>query len=538
MFINTIFFISCFYLVLISVLGYGLIFSKIFDINSSKQSIGIVGLLGVFLLTFISYFTNFIFAHDFIHNLLVLFLGFIFIFYSFYKDNSFKKETFKILLITLFYIIGLFLSKNNEDFSYYHLMSVANLTENKIQFGLANYNSGFGTQSSIFYFISLLYFPVIKYYLFNAHSLLILIFSSVIFLDNFFFKKEEKNNFINILSLFLFTFVNIIFSNLSGYGSDRAGQIVVFIIFIIFFDILFKKSILVDNVKVFLVLIFYVVTIKSYFFIYILLLLLMYLEIKKYYSYNILLKNFYFLFFLSSYLLLYFSVNLANTGCIIFPLRITCFSNLFWSVSLDGVSSLNHWFELWSKAGATPNYIVENKIEYVQNFNWVSNWINNYFIGKGTDTLAAIIAIVVIFILIFSFNKNKIKKQKFSKTFFYLYCFLILFLFVWFNKHPDLRYGGYAIFVLIFFIPASIYLYKFNNFSKKNNILIFFIVLIIISTFNIRNYVRIVSEFKRNDSYKFTNFPFFSSKYLEILTSSRFTDKRIVIKGYNFYLPN
>jgi len=538
MFINTIFFISCFYLVLLSVLGYGFIFFKIFDINSSKQSIGIVGLLGVFLLTFISYFTNFIFAHDFIHNLLVLFLGFIFIFYSFYKDNSFKKENFKILLITLFYIIGLFISKNNEDFSYYHLASVANLTENKIQFGLANYNSGFGTQSSIFYFTSLLYFPVIKYYLFNTHSLLILIFSSVIFLDNFFFKREEKNNFINILSLFLFTFVNIVFSNLSGYGTDRAGQIVIFVIFIIFFDILFKKNILVDNVKVFLVLIFYVITIKSYFLIYILLLLLMYLEIKKYYSYTILLKNFYFLFFLSLYLLLYFSVNLANTGCIIFPLRITCFSNLFWSVSLDGVSSLNHWFELWSKAGATPNYVVENKIEYVQNFNWVSNWINNYFIGKGTDTLAAIISIIAIFILIFSFNKNKIKKIKFPKTFFYSYSFLILFLFIWFNKHPDLRYGGYAIIVLIFFIPASLYLYKFNIFSKKNNLLIFFIILIIISTFNIRNYVRIVSEFKRNDPYKFTNFPFFSQKYLEVLTNSRFADKRIVIKGYNFYLPN
>lgn len=537
MFINTIFFISCFYLVLISVLGYGFIFSKIFYINSSKQSIGIVGLLGVFLLTFISYLTNFIFAHDFIHNLIVLSLGFIFIFYSFYKDSSFKKEIFKILLITLFYIIGLFLSKNNEDFSYYHLISVANLTENKIQFGLANYNSGLGTQSSIFYFISLLYFPVIKYYLFNAHSLLILIFSNVIFLDNFFFKKEKKNNFVKILSLFLFTFVNVIFSNLSGYGSDRAGQILVFVIFIIFFDILFKKNILVDNVKVFLVLIFYVVTIKSYFLIYLLLLFLMYLEIKKFY-YNILFKNFYFLFFLSFYLLLYFSINIANTGCIIFPLRITCFSNLFWSVSLDGVSNLNHWFELWSKAGATPNYVVENKIEYVQNFNWVSNWINNYFIGKGTDTLAAIISIVTIFILMFVLNNNKIKKQNFSKIFFYLYFFLILFLFVWFNKHPDLRYGGYAIIALIFFIPASFYLCRFNIFSKKNNKLFFFIILIIICIFNIRNYIRIVSEFKRNDPYKFTNFPFFSQKYLEILTKSGFKDKSIVIKGYNFYLPN
>ena len=40
------------------------------------------------------------------------------------------------------------------------------------------------------------------------------------------------------------------------------------------------------------------------------------------------------------------------------------------------------WYEIWSKAGASPNYRVENFSEYLSNFNWVSNWLTNYFLIK------------------------------------------------------------------------------------------------------------------------------------------------------------
>ena len=34
------------------------------------------------------------------------------------------------------------------------------------------------------------------------------------------------------------------------------------------------------------------------------------------------------------------------------------------------------------KAGAGPNFRVENVKEYIEGFNWVSNWIEKYFVGK------------------------------------------------------------------------------------------------------------------------------------------------------------
>ena len=43
------------------------------------------------------------------------------------------------------------------------------------------------------------------------------------------------------------------------------------------------------------------------------------------------------------------------------------------------------WYELWSKAGASPNYRVENVDVYLSGLNWVSNWIQNHFFNKISD---------------------------------------------------------------------------------------------------------------------------------------------------------
>ena len=69
-----------------------------------------------------------------------------------------------------------------------------------------------------------------------------------------------------------------------------------------------------------------------------------------------------------------------NSGCLIYPIKFSCFENLSWSIPLLEVSQMNDWYKLWSKAGAGPNFRVENPEIYIQGFNWVSNWIDNYFL--------------------------------------------------------------------------------------------------------------------------------------------------------------
>ena len=63
----------------------------------------------------------------------------------------------------------------------------------------------------------------------------------------------------------------------------------------------------------------------------------------------------------------------------------------------------------------------------------------------------------------------------------------------WFYNHPALRYGGYIIFALIFFIPLSIFLSNYEmskNFRFKVIILFFLITSIFVG----RNIDRIIYE--------------------------------------------
>ena len=195
---NSFIFIFFFIIILFSILGYGLCASSFFRIKNDNLSFGIFGLLGVFFSSLISYFTHLFFAHNIYHNLFFHLVG-LSLFFFFIKDYlSYKIEIKKLILLIILFISCLFLSKNNEDYPYYHLPYTLNLVEHKLQFGISHFNIAFRTPSSLFYLQSLFYLPYIKYYLFHSSGLLVLIFCNLFFLDKFFFKKkiEIENYFI------------------------------------------------------------------------------------------------------------------------------------------------------------------------------------------------------------------------------------------------------------------------------------------------------------------------------------------------------
>ena len=554
MILNTIFFLSYFYLILFSILGYGLVYSKLIDLEYKSLDFGIIGILGCFACTTIALLTNLFFPHNFIHNLITNLIGIIFFVYFSQKNiKIYKRQILRLFLLSLLLILLLFISKNNEDFPYYHLPFMINLIDSKMQFGMGHFNYSFRTPSSLFYLQSLFYLPGIKYYLLHSSGLIILIFSNFFLLENFIF-NQTKNNFSKYFSFLIFIFINLFFISLAKYGTDRAGHIIAFMIFIFFLNIINLKDNFLSNCKILIVLILFLVSIKSYFLPYLsLFFLLLYMIIinKKLIIFlqNIKLFIFSFLFFL-----LYLFHNFAISACFLPLLKFTCFDKLFWSTSLDTIDHYNKWYELWAKAGATPNYRVSNPIEYVQNLNWLTNWINNYFFTKGSDVLSGIIAICMFLLISFFFLKKKIIKS--TNKYFLLYIFIILFFLIWFLKHPDLRYGGYALVASLFFIPLSFVLSKYN---LKNRNFFIAIGLLIIFSANIRNIIRILDEYKRNDSFVYKNFPFFYIKNVEYETKVIQHNVKIhivnqacwavpspclsnninvsKINGYNFYYP-
>lgn len=186
-------------------------------------------------------------------------------------------------------------------------------------------------------------------------------------------------------------------------------------------------------------------------------------------------------------------VYFFNTGCLLYPVQATCIEAVEWGIPKSEVGRLNTHYQWWSKAGGGPGY--KSPIEpelYIQNFNWLTNWINRYFFTKVSDFLLGLSLVSLIFIMLFKTKRKDLEGNMFKKYSFYY--FLILFLFLeWFLYHPALRYGGYIIISLIFFIPLSYFLSKYEITKKfKLNVSILFVLVIII--FLGRNIDRIVYE--------------------------------------------
>jgi len=173
---------------------------------------------------------------------------------------------------------------------------------------------------------------------------------------------------------------------------------------------------------------------------------------------------------------------------------------------------MNDWYEQWSKAGANPNFRVENPQEYIQYFNWVNHWFKEYFFNKVSDFIFGILFLTLILLVMFrSQEKNLLRFYKGEK---FIYIIIIILLFEWFYNHPALRYGGYQLICLLLFLPISNIL---SNRNHRKNIFLKTNVLLLISfiVFFGRNINRLINE---NNQYNFN--PFINPVYR--ITSNHF----------------
>ena len=234
---------------------------------------------------------------------------------------------------------------------------------------------------------------------------------------NFYLLKEIINKdthlVIKYLYLFSFIFFNLSFNRLSEFGTDKAGQLLIVILTIkIFQQICYTNNKpKLNNILILLPLLGFCISLKTYFLPYILIgLILILLNSKLIQSTKILFRSKSFFFFLI-FLLFYFSHHFISTGCLISPLSFTCFGdNLYWADGSEEYKSLAIWLEQWAKAGAGPGFAVDNPLIYIQNFNWLSRWFGEYFLGKFGEQLMLLVSV---FIITFFFFKNlEIQKEK------------------------------------------------------------------------------------------------------------------------------
>ena len=166
--------------ILFSIIGYGYISSRILSV---RLSLGEMGISGILLLTILSYLTNFVFAHNLVHNSIVFVIG-MFAFFLLLKKKLFRKKISLIFSISSVLFIGLLMYKTHDDFFYYHYPYILSLIEFKKIFGVGNLEHGFRTPSSIFYLNSLFYLPILDKLLINSGAIFLLFFKYIFYSKN------------------------------------------------------------------------------------------------------------------------------------------------------------------------------------------------------------------------------------------------------------------------------------------------------------------------------------------------------------------
>ncbi len=502
-------FILFYILLTFSIVGYGMLLRKFVGQNSTN-CIGYSGIYGIFFITFISYFINYFIPIFGLINIFIHFFGFVLFFYFYKKKFLFTNNELALLFVLiLFSFLFILSAKPHDDFSYYHFPYINMLNNDSLQIGIGNFNHGFRTHSSIFYFSSTFYLPIINYELIHLGSAFFLIFTNLILLKKLTIDKNNYSKFILILTVLSLALLNIFFYRIGEHGVDKSAQILIILLVVEMLIIFNFKKIKLKNLTDLIILIILSASLKPIYFIYFLFFFLfIYYSRKKLAFILEVIKSK--IFVLSNIFILFvISVNFLNSGCLIYPLAFTCFDNFIWSIPIDQVNQMNQHYNLWSKAGTTPNFQVTNPEEYLKDFKWVSNWLDLYFFNKVSDYLLGLLTLLLfVFLILFKSNNNKIVFTKYLP----LYLLIVICFLEWFFNHPALRYGGYHLIALLFFIPFSIYLshktFNHNKISKK----IFLVIILIFSIFVVRNIQRISKEYQAYDYNLFIH-PSFDKKF-------------------------
>ena len=475
-----------------SITGYGKYFfnqsSNFFDYQ----------LDGTIILLLIGYFLYLSIGINILLNSIIILSGLLLFFI-----NKTKKTTveFKYIFLLIFLIFSvLLISKTHEDFNTYHYFSIFEVFNNNLRIGVSSLNERYFHSSLLIFNQALTVMPILKFKIVHL-PIFIIYLSTIGYFLFIIFSKKTKNDEL-FFSLLCVLILLIKFNRLSEFGYDYIAQ---FILLIVFHKIYFMNSNKSEIMKA----IFYFilsVLIKPISLLFSpVLLFIIYKEgfviIKK-----ISFSKYFLIFLLLSTLM---SASFFRTGCLFYPLNSSCFSKdkIFWSEK-ERVKEYSQMVSLWAKSYYAQNESKYEKIQdkklYNKNFNWIKYWIEKHFFYKISEFV--LIVLVSIILIYFYCTKTKLNFNINKNEKIVVLALSLLSILFWLNTVPQFRFGFSSIIIFIF-ISSCLFINLNIQFNKKKFINLFILGLLVL---NLKNYNRIDKEFKRDDFYKFTNFPFYN----------------------------
>ena len=460
------------------------IHNKNIDLNFFETS-----LFGLIISGFVAQIFNFVTPLNNYILYLNIFICLLFLFnnFNYYRLEVKKIELFFYFFVFIFTIILIYGSPFSDDLNHYHAGSISNIDNSKLIIGSNFLHHHYGLSSAWLILHSYLNFNTSL--LQDIHVLNGIIFFLVlcVLLKTILFNNYLKNelNFTPIFSFLVF-FLLLKYSRLKEFGIDRpAFLIIIFTIYYFLNNFFYKKDIQIFHFINLFILTFFLFSIKITFLPFLILFLI-------YFFYKIRLKVFFktketliILIFCFSYAL----KNILISGCLIYPIEITCIEVLQWN-SKEIASNLSFGVEVFNKSYNTYKGNL-SPIEYIKNLNWIENW----YLSNYKELLDYILVLLVSFFFTFIiFRKNK--NKKYEKKIIIVSLVLLIFSLLIALKTPVIRMFHH-IFYLIGIILITIS-FNFSSINLKKN---YFIVLLIICfsfTFS-KNINRIKKSNFKND---------------------------------------
>ena len=87
-----------------SIIGYGILFSKVVNRELLKLNIGYIGIIGFFFICLISIFSSFFFSHNYLHNIILHTIGIISFLSSIKNLKKISEIKYLFFLIIILWI--------------------------------------------------------------------------------------------------------------------------------------------------------------------------------------------------------------------------------------------------------------------------------------------------------------------------------------------------------------------------------------------------------------------------------------------------
>lgn len=508
------FFLFTIYILLlfISILGYGLFSKKILNLSNlnNNTNFGELGFFSLIILIPLAIVLNFIFGISKFVSLNIFVLGIIFFLHQIKNIKNIKK-IFYLLFLLIILLPYFILITHHDDFFYYHLPYLNVLRDSKIIFGLVNLNNVLAYPQNIWFNVfSLFRLPIIDYNGLQALNGIFTFFFIIFCLETLLESKKYK---IKLISFCYVIFILALFSRLKDHGAEIIPQFLMLIIFLYAFILIFNNEIIKENIIYKILIMFLISSILRLSSI-ILLPFIIFILLINLRNFLNLLKKMSFIYLIIILISLILTKNIINSGCLVYPISITCFkqTQIIWSIDKE-IPKINENVILSYTRGwmiyAKENIKDSNKFVFNPDSNtlthkeylekgvsfWIKYWIKDPDINRILNIfLISLFIVAIIFV-------NNIKNFRFNlkgtKTKFETLILLVLLtpiIFWLFFSTPSTRYGGFAIFIALvsFLITFLCDTFFYGKIKLKNSYVILFIISI--SFFMYKNLDRLYSN--------------------------------------------